>query len=189
MATASFTYNPEADYDYTDFQPSLRIVYAGSASEQREKMQTIARRTYVWSLRRNDTDRKSIDTFFRSRDQQQDAFYVKDPKDYAQTGVALGTATSNQTSFSMPTSGEHQRDFVIDDSNAKLYEDGALTSSTYTVNTDARTIGISTAPASGTVVTASYHAYRLVTLAAPFRWRMLAPNYFEASPQFVEVPA
>jgi hypothetical protein len=47
---------------------------------------------------------------------------------------------------------------------------------------------MSVAPASGSVITASYSAYRLVVLQAPFRWSMLAPNYFEASPVFVEVP-
>lgn len=189
MTTATFIQSPEADYDYTDTHPGFAVGYAGSGTEQRAQLQTIARRTYTWHMRKTASERSTIDTHFVAVDYMTTAFYIKDPKDFARTGVSLGTATSAQTSFSLPTTGEEQRDYMIDDANVVVYDDASPTGTTVTVNTDARTVGLSTAPASDSVMTVDYHTYRLVRLQAPFRWRMLAPDFFECFPRLVEVPS
>ena len=68
MSTASFTYVPEADYDYSDLQPGFAVGYAGAGTEQRVKLQTIARRRYLWHMRQTGSERSGIDTFFVARD-------------------------------------------------------------------------------------------------------------------------
>ena len=123
MATTAFTHVCEASYEYQDTQPGFVVGYAGSGTEQRVELQTISRRMYTWPMRKVSSVRGTIDTFFAARDYTKTAFYVKDPKDFARTAVSLGTATSAQVTFSLPTTGEEQRDYMIDDANVTVKDE------------------------------------------------------------------
>jgi len=190
MATEIFDYCPELDYSFVDVQPAVLFEYAGNGSQQRATLQPIARRTYTWPLRRQDVDRAAITEFFRVASQTVTAFYIKDPKEseHARTGVSLGTAGVAQTVFDLPATGENQRDYIVDDANVIVYDDGNPVT-VASVDIDARTITLSAAPANLSVMTADYHAYRLVHLVSEPSWSGLGPDYFSATAEFQEVVA
>jgi len=186
MSIAVLTACPDLSFTYEDVQPGAAFRYAGDGSEQRVSWQPIPMRRYTWPMHRGATERRSIDTFFRTSNGITTSFYVKDPDDAVQLAVSLGTSsTAAQTQFSLPAwPAEDSRYYV---SSMTLKDDGAATSTTFTSHTDARTVGMSTAPSSGSVMTADITAYRRVRLAAPLQWKKQAPDWFFASPSFVEV--
>lgn len=188
MATTNFTACPDVDYKYVDELGVTILRYGGQAKEQRIKNQDIQRRRYSWPMSKINTEREAIDEFFRLRNQTVEAFYIRDPKDNARTGVSLGTAVSGQTGFTLPTTGENSRDYAISGATFTVYLNGSPTGITVTIDTDDRTFTFASAAASGDVVTADYHYYRLVRLSEPFEWTALAPNYFFTEPDFIEVP-
>jgi len=184
-----FTWGPVLEYGDDDELPVIVLKYAGRGTEQRAKLHAIERRVFDWSVRATDSEKTAIKTFLRTANQMVTSFYVRDPKDNTRTGVSLGTSVSGQTSFPLPSSGENFRDYPISTATFTIYDDGGATGTTVTVRTDARVVSLSTAPTSGSVMTADYHYYRLVRLDRPQRWRRLAPNFSEGSLAFREVPA
>lgn len=184
MSTSAFTGSPDLDYTYTDTLPVTAFRMAGDGSEQRISWQAISRRSYTWPMHRGDTERANVDSFFRARDFSVESFYITDPKDSVVTGVTLGTSVTGQTTFSLPSSGEHSRYYV---SSLTVKDDGTPIAGNYTIHTDARTVGLSVEPTTGSVMTADITAYRLVRLKAPFAWQELSPDWFYCRPEFVEV--
>jgi len=190
--TSAFTGNksiPEIGYSYDQDFPVAIIRYAGVGTEQRATRQTIHYRRYAWPMRKTAAERALVDTFFRIENYQVNAFYLRDPRDNARTGVSLGTSVSGQTAFSLPSSGENLRDYPISTATATVYDDGVATTSTVTWSEDRRVAVLSTSPTSGSVMTADYHYYRKVRLQGTLSWKALAPDFYEASPEFWEVPA
>ncbi len=184
--TSALTAVPDSEYDYQDVDPSITHRFAGTGTRQTIALQPISRRQYTWPMHRGTTERKSIDTFFRARRYAVEAFYVHDPEDKERTGVSLGTSVAAQTTFSLPSSGEESRYYP---STMTVYDDAVATTATFTVHTDGQTVGLSTAPTSGSVMTADLTGYRLVQLAEEFRWRRAGHNWWFAAPEFIEVPA
>ena len=190
--TSAFTGSkslPEIGYSYEQDFPVVVLRYAGTGTEQRATRQAIGYRRYVWPMRKTASERALVDTFFRLENYQVNAFYVRDPRDHARTGVSLGTSVSGQTAFSLPSSGENLRDYPISTATATVYDDGSPTATTVTWDTDRRVAVLSTSPTSGSVMTADYHFYRLVRLNGTVSWKALAPDFYEAAPEFWEVPA
>ena len=189
MATSIFTYEPEIDgLTARDELPVAVLSYAGTGVEQRATLQDLDKRRYTWPLRRQSTDKTAIKEFFRLRSQTVEAFYVKDPEadEHERTGVSLGTSSALQISFNLPSSGEYSRDYMADDANMIVYDDG-VSVEVASVQTDARTITLSVAPTAGSVMTCDYHAYRLVRLESEPQWVRLGPDFFECVPEFIEV--
>ncbi len=188
MAVEIFTEIPELTYNSGDVLPVEVLTFAGSGREQRAALESKARRRYVWLMRRTKAERLVIDEFFRTANFEVTAFYVKDPDYFARTSVSLGTSILAQTVFDLPATGENSRDYPVDDANFIVYDDGSPVA-VASIQTDARTVTTSASPTAGSVMTGDYHAYRLVKLAAPFRWNKLAPDWYECSPELMEVPA
>ena len=190
--TVAFTVtnsSPWVDYEHVDELDVAIIRYAGTATEQRAKTQDIARRRYTWHMRATSSERQNINEFFRQRSYSVQAFYVRDPKDSSRTGVDLDTSVSGQTSFTLPVAGENKRDYPISGATATVYDDGSPTAASVTIDTDNRKFILSAAPTTGSVMTVDFKAYRLVRLDEPLNWTGLAPDWYECSPVFVEVPA
>lgn len=187
MVTA-FTGTPEHGYAYHDEDPDVIIQYAGTRTEQRATLADISMRVYDSLLfRAVNSKRQEIDAFFRVTRQRKTAFYFRDPRDHARTGVSLGTSVSGQTGFALPSSGENSRDYPISTATVTVYDDGSPTAATVTIDTDNRRIVLSAAPTSGSVMTADYHAYRLVRVEQPIQWSVIAPDWNEGQTSFREV--
>lgn len=188
MSTATFTYTPLISYE--DYDDAGRIIfrYAGTGTEQRAKTQAIAYRRYTWPIRVSTSDKLAVNEFVRLRNDGTEAFYIRDPKDNARTGVSLGTSVSGQTGFTLPTTGDNQRDYPISSATVTVYDDGVEASGTVTIDQDARRFTLSVAPTSGSVMTADYHYYRLVRLEGVVKWAGLAPDWHEGSLSLWEVP-
>ncbi len=188
MALEVFSENPELDgYSYRDRMPLVTFAYAGARTEQRAALAEIRMREYVWPLRRTRAERDTIDAFFLARSGGVESFLVRDPDQYARTGVSLGTAAAAQVLFPLPASGENRRDYPIDDAHVVVYEDGSPTGATVTVDTDGRSFTLDSAPGAGVVMTADYWYYRRVKLTEDFEWRKLAPDFLEAQLALLEV--
>ena len=185
MATATITGTPELDYTYTDSHPSLTLRYAGTGKEQRIELQALTRRSWTWPMHRDAAERKNIDDFFRARSGSVVSFYLEDPKDSALTGVSLGTSVSGQTTFALPTSGENSRYYF--GGSVTVYDDGSAVGCTVTPHVDARTVGLSVAPASGSVMTCAFTGVRLVKLKSPITWTEITPDWFGCVAEFQEV--
>ena len=189
MATAAFTAIPDLDYDVTIERPARHFSFAGKGGSQRVSWQDADARHYAWPLHRGETERASIETFFRARSQTVESFYVSDVDYPTATGISLGTSTvAGTTSFSLPTTGDSRRLFMKNDAVAVIKDDGVITSTTYSIYTDARTVGFSTAPASGSVIlAATFTAYRLVHLVEPVTWSRIAHNWSFTTLDMMEV--
>lgn len=125
-------------------------------------------RRYTLKFRRSECAgwlRSTLEDFFRDRSYEHESFYLKDPADHAQTGVSLTLVSG--TTYSLPTSGEQSRHFPIDDTNVQVYDGGSPVSHS-SVDTDARTITLSSSPSGA--VTADFYAYRLVRVDGSFTW-------------------
>ena len=186
MATAIWTELPEMTYGAEDKLPVLINRYAGAGREQRAALESIGRRRYVVGLRRDEAERATVDEFFRLRNYEVTAFYFKDPDYSARTGVSLGTSTAAQTVFDLPSTGENSRDYPVDDANFIVYDDGSP-ATVAAIDSDARQVTRSSSPTAGSVMTADYHAYRLVRLVGTFQWRKLAPDFYETALDLMEV--
>lgn len=173
-------------YTAEDILPVTVMRYAGRGVEQRAALQSLARRRYVWPIRRTMTERAVIDEFFRVANYEVTAFYIMDPHQYARTGVSLGTSVASQVVFYLPTTGENSRDYPVDDAHAIVYDDGSPVTVS-DLDTDNRKITLASAPAAGSVMTCDYWTYRLVRLLEPPKWMALAPDWFSCAPVLMEV--
>jgi len=189
MATPIFDHAPEVAWEHTEDMPHAIFVFAGQAAEQRASLQDVERVRLGWPMRKTSTEKAEIEEFFRLRGRVRDAFYVRIPRAPQEEGVSLGTSISGQTGFVLPTSGNNSRDYPVATATFTVYEDGSPTTTTVTALPDDRKFVLDTAPTSGTAMTVDYHTYRLVRLEEPFRWRGLAPDFFETVAAFREVPA
>ena len=189
MATAVFDEIPWANYSYSDVLPVAVLRDGGPFDEARVKLASISRRKYTWNLLRSETcsgyRRIDVDDFLvRARDLMYESFYVKDPRDFARTGVTL-TQVSGLV-YTLPTSitSENYRDYPIDDGNVQVY-DGGSPANHASVDTDGRTITLSGAP--GGAVTGDYHYYRLCRLDGEFTWTTTSNVWAETAPVIVEI--
>lgn len=183
-----WTQTPEIDgYSYRDILPVAVFAYGGGGTEQRAALLARARREYTWPMRCTKAQALVVDEFFRLRNFTVTSFLVKDPDQYARTGVSLGTSTAGQTVFTLSTSTENARDYPINDSNVTVYDDGVATAATVTVNVDNRTFTLSVAPTAGSVMTVDYWAYRRVRLVEGPAWNKLAPDWLEGVVTLKEV--
>jgi hypothetical protein len=179
----------DVNYRTEDDLPTVVQRAAGDGTEIRAALQSIARRSFTVKIRAKKDERQDVDEFWRTKNYQVTAVLFSDPSLSTRTGVALGAASSNQTTFTLPTSGENSRDYPQSGiSSATVYDDGgALTTST--IGVDARSITTTVAPASDSTMTADYSFYRLVRLVGTYEWSALAPNFFETTIELLEVPA
>lgn len=185
---AIWTETPEIDgYSYRDILPVTVFAFAGGGTEQRAALLARARREYTWPMRRTKAEALVVDEFFRLRNFQIESFLLKDPDQYARTGVALGTSTAGQTVFTIPTTTENARDYPVNDAHVVVYDDGTPTGATVTVGVDARTFTLSVAPTAGSVMTADYWTYRRVRLVEGPTWQKLAPDWLEGVVMLKEV--
>ena len=174
----------DSGYSYSDVLPvSIRRV-GGAAEEDRTKLASISRRQYTLKFRRSECTgwlRSALDDFFKDQSFEYEAFYLKDPADYSQSGVSLALVSG--ATYSLPTSGEQSRHFPLDDANVQVYDGGSPVSHS-SVDTDARTITLSSGPSGA--VTADFHAYRLVRVDGPFTWTNAGGGVFDAGVRLVD---
>jgi hypothetical protein len=187
MPTPTFTCSPRVDFGVTPDRPTIIFRYAGTATEQRATLTDVEREIYRWGLEEEDATMRTIRDFFQARGQAKEAFYIRDPDWAAQTGVPLGTATSGQTVFTLPTTGTYSRDYPIGAATFTVKDDGVATGTTVTVDDDARTFTLDTAPASNSVMTADYITWRKVRLVS-FSIQGSTPTVKTASLEMREVP-
>jgi len=178
---------PEFGWDREPALPVTEFRFAGAGSRQTVAHQAVARDRIRWPMKRSKADATTIDEFFVARSQVVTSFFVKLPWPFSRTGVSLGTSIAAQTVFDLPSSGDEFRDYPIDDANLVVYDDGTPVTVS-SVDTDARQVTLSAVPTVGSVMTADYHYYRRVKLAAPFAWTHIGPDWLEAEPEFEEVP-
>ena len=177
---AIWTETPEIDgYSRRDILPVTVFAYAGGGTEQRAALLARARREYTWPMRRTKAQALTVDEFFRVSNFAVTSFLLKDPDQYARTGVSLGTSVTSQTVFTLSTSTENARDYPINDAHVVVYDDGVATGATVTVSPDNRTFTLSVAPTAGSVMTADYWTYRRVRLVEGPEWNKLAPDWLE----------
>lgn len=185
---AIWTETPEIDgYSVVARQPVTVFSYAGAGTEQRAALLARPRREYTWPMRRTKSEAATVDAFFLARNYQVESFLLRDPDQYTRTGVSLGTSVSGQKVFTIPSTGQHAGDYPVNDAHAVVYDDGVATGATVTVDTDARTFTLSTAPTSGSVITVDYWYYRRVRLVEGPAWAKLAPDWLEGSVTLLEV--
>ena len=162
--------------------------FAGSGAVVAQQEQDLARREFVLPLRSRRSEARAVDVFWRTNSYGAKAVLVRDPRLGARTGVALGTATSNQTVFPFPTSGENSRDYPIQGLSSMTVYDDAAGVSIDTISTQNRTVTLSAAPASNSVMTADYRFYRKVRLIAEYRWKSLGVDWLTTQLGLMEEP-
>jgi hypothetical protein len=185
MSTASFTEVPGLDWSREPVRDVVEFDFGGA--RQTAALQPVDRDMISWPMKRTGTEAEVVDAFMLAREQQVEAFYVTLPRPTARTSVSLGTATSNQTAFTMPTTGDESRDFPVNDAAVVVYDD-AVSVAVSATSTDGRQFTLAAAPASNSVMTCDYSFYRLVKLAEPYRWAGLAPDWYETTLALKEVP-
>lgn len=188
MSTPSFTYICEVEYRETARLPVAEFEYTGTATRQTAKLQDVERSVWSWPMRKTASEMATIKAFFEARQQTVQAFYIRPPKGADRSSISLGTATSAQTVFTLPTTGTYSRDYPISGATYTVYDDGTPVSVS-SVSDDNRTFTLAVAPASNSVMTADYITWRLVKLSTPIQWSGLAPDFFQATAVFEEVPA
>ena len=162
--------------------------FAGSATVVAQQEQDISRREFVLPLRSRRSEALAVDEFWRTNSYGAKAVLVRDPRLGTRTGVSLGTATSNQTVFSLPSTGENSRDYPIGGLSSTTIYDDAVGATISTINTQSRTVTLTVAPASDSVMTADYRFYRKVRLVAEYRWKSLGVDWLTTQMNLVEEP-
>lgn len=188
MATTVLTETPDIAFTSIDARATSVLKYAGRGREQRATLEPIGRRRYGLPFKRTASEMATFNAFFLARGGIVEPFYFQDPKDSFQTAIDLGTSIASQTEFFLPTTGEDQRWYPIDNASLVVKDDGVPVS-VASVDTDARSVTLSAVPTVGSVMTLDCNAYRLVRLVAPFEWRGLAPDFFATELELIEVPA
>ena len=156
MSTAVLTFTPEFGLQ-EDVEFSTLVFQADSGKEKRRAKWSRPVRTLSCSLNnQSESGVGLIWDFFKARQGKYDSFWVKFPTSYKVTGEAVGVGNGVQTVFSLDY-------FPIDTATLKVYVNGILVSSGYTVTNDLTNevakITASVAPANGAVITADYEYY------------------------------
>jgi hypothetical protein len=189
MPTQVFTESPFPNYSYADELP-VSVRRAGAPwAERRTKLADISRRRYSFPLSRPNDERQDVDDFLtRARGLQFEAFYVADPRDDARSAVALGTGNGSATTFALPTALANEERRFYPKSSGLVAKVNGTPVSVASVDTDARTITLSAAPANGAAVTADFVGYRLCRVEN-LSWQGETNTWFHASVELVEIIA
>ncbi len=140
-----------------DIEFSTLIFQADSGKEKRRSKWSKGIRTLdTWLENENETAVSLIWEFFKARKGKYDTFWVKFPTSFKVTLEVVGTGGGGQTVFNLDY-------FSVDLASFKVYLNGILQVSGYTVSNDLTNeiakITFSVAPGAGVAVTASYEYY------------------------------
>lgn len=182
------TYPPRYPDSWSVDRPVVVAAFAGGGAEQRSALLSRSLRRYAPSWRRTSATYTYIRDFLEARGYSLESFLWRDLRCYERTGVALGTAVTSQVEFEIPTAGQYGGDYPIDDAHVVVYEDGTETLATVTVDVDARTFTLDTAPGAGVVMTADYHYRRRVRLDSLPRFEAPAHGSYLIALELQEVP-
>lgn len=189
MPYATFDTCPETGYSYSDDFPVSVRMDGDYKQESRTLLAPISRRVWAWNLTLDDCasdyDRQTVQQFFvELRQLQFDPFLIKDPVDYARTGISLTLVGG--TTYTLPTTiaDEDYRHYPIDDANLIAYDAGTP-ATVSSVDTDGRTITLAAPP--GGAVTLDCHAYRLARVDAPFQMQHQGGLIFITSVNIKEI--
>lgn len=156
MSMEVLTFTPEFGLQ-EDVEYSTLIFQADSGKEKRRSKWSCPIRMLNCSLNNQSEDGVAfIWDFFKARKGKYDTFWVKFPTSYAVAGEAIGIGNGSQTVFNLDY-------FPIDTASIKVYIDGILQLSGYTVTNDLTNeiakITFTVAPDTGAVVTVDYEYY------------------------------
>ena len=156
MSMEVLTFTPEFGLQ-EDVEYSTLIFQADSGKEKRRSKWSRPIRMLNCSLNNQSEDGVAlIWDFFKARKGKYDTFWVKFPTSYAVAGEAAGTGNGSQTVFNLDY-------FPVDTASVKVYINGILQVSGYTVTNDLTNeiakITFTAAPGAGAVVTADYEYY------------------------------
>lgn len=181
MPRVEFDECPWSDYGYRDELPMFVAEDDGPREVDRYALSDIPYRTYTWHLKRNRTERATVDAFTANAHLCGLAsFYVRDPADDAQTSVALGVGDGVETAYTLPITGEMRRYYPRDDATVIVRVDGTPVAGTV-VDTDARTFTLAAPPGVGLAVEADFSGMRLVRQGSPFDWRGMSHTWYDAT--------
>lgn len=140
-----------------------RILTLGSGHEQRGKMWSQSRAEYNIAYGIKETaELDAVRAFFYARYGRAYAFPYKDWLDYSVIGQAVGTGNASTKIFDLKktyTSGAYtynRLNILPVTSTVKIYFDGTLQTSGYTVNREAATVTFTNAPGQDVVITADF---------------------------------
>lgn len=185
LAVLSATYVPLHPYGYGDDRPTVVARMSGGA-EQRAASLSRKMRSYTLGFRTTAATRLAIDAFFEARGYSLESFLWKDLKDFARTGISIGTGNGSTTAYIMPLTGQYGGDYPLTTS-LQLYSAGAPVAGT--AATDTRTLTYNAAPANGAALTADYQFYKRVRLVDRFEWSEPVFGVFETTLRLQEVPS
>ncbi|MBI5050543.1 MAG: DUF2460 domain-containing protein [Nitrospirae bacterium] len=156
MSTEILTFTPAFGLK-EDIEFSTLIFQADSGREKRRSKWSKPIRTLdTWLENENDAAVNLIWEFFKARKGKFDTFWVKFPTSFKVTGEAVGAGDGEQTVFNLDF-------FPVDTAAAKVYLNGILQVSGYTISNDLTNeiakITFSMAPGEGVVITADYEYY------------------------------
>ena len=156
MSMAVLTFSPEFGLQ-EDVEFSTLIFQADSGKEKRRAKWSRPIRTISCTLtNQTDANISMMWAFYKARQGKYDPFWVKFPTSYKVTAEAVGSGTGLQTVFNLDY-------FPIDTATLKVYVNGVVVSSGYTVTNDLTNevakITFMIAPANGAVITADYEYY------------------------------
>lgn len=111
---------------------------------------------------KNKTDMDTLQAFFRARYGKAYGFRFKDWSDYQGVGQTIGTGNGSNTTFQLTKSYASGSYAYVRDikkpvaGTVKIYLNGALQSSGFTVDTTTGIVTFSTAPGSGVIVSSDF---------------------------------
>jgi uncharacterized protein (TIGR02217 family) len=156
MSTEILTFTPAFGLK-EDIEFSTLIFQADSGREKRRSKWSKPIRTLdTWLENENDAAVNLIWEFFKARKGKFDTFWVKFPTSFKVTGEAVGAGDGGQSVFNLGH-------FPVDTATVKVYLNGILQVSGYTVSNDLTNeiakITFTAGPGAGVVITADYEYY------------------------------
>jgi uncharacterized protein (TIGR02217 family) len=140
-----------------------RILVLGSGQEARNINWEKSRAKYNCGYNlRSQTELDEVRDFFYCRRGKAYSFPYKDWRDYSVTGQTIGAGDDNTKTFSLKktyTDGVYAYDrfnILPVAASAKIYFDGVLQESGYTVDRETATVTFASAPAAGVAITADF---------------------------------
>lgn len=156
MSIEVLTFTPEFGLKES-IEFSTLIFQADSGKEKRRaKWSKSIRALDCWLENESEAGINLIWDFFKARQGKYDSFWVKFPTSYKVAAEAVGTGNGSQTVFNLDY-------FPVDAASVKVYLNGILQVSGYTVTNDLTNevakITFSAAPGAGVAVAADYEYY------------------------------
>lgn len=156
MSTEILTFTPEFGLK-EDIEFSTLIFQADSGREKRRSKWSKPIRTLDCSLENENEEAVNlIWEFFKARKGKYDTFWVKFPTSFKVNAEAAGTGNGSQTVFNLDC-------FPVDPASVKVYLDGILQVSGYTITNDLTNevakIIFSSPPGENAAVAADYEYY------------------------------